>query len=126
MECHYTREFDKRMDVNYGKPWLDYHKMFNFNQTGRVQPRQKHYIHFSDYSPAIRKVISDLAIAKKVLGEDKRLDSKSKYRYNKIFGETLDSILRACPDKSKQNLKRSSKMSPIFGSECVDVYQVKM
>ncbi|GIY70760.1 uncharacterized protein CDAR_73341 [Caerostris darwini] len=61
----------------------------------------------------------------KVLGEDKRLDSKSKYRYNKIFGETLDSILRACPDKTKQNLKRISRMSPIFGSECVDVYQVK-
>ncbi|GFR16547.1 uncharacterized protein TNCT_546171 [Trichonephila clavata] len=83
----------------------------------RFQPRQmdcpkRKMTHLSEYSPDVRRIIHDLSDAKKALNDDKRLDSKSKHKYDKIFGETLESILRACPD-TKQNWKRNAKKSPI-------------
>ncbi|GFY64839.1 hypothetical protein TNIN_72931 [Trichonephila inaurata madagascariensis] len=95
----------------------------------RFQPRQmdcpkRKMTHLSEYSPDVRRIIHDLSDAKKALNDDRRLDSKSKHKYDKIFGETLESILRACPD-TKQNSKRSAKKSPIIENALIATCDTK-
>ncbi|GFT64814.1 uncharacterized protein NPIL_82541 [Nephila pilipes] len=121
MESSYIMESEnsKQENLHYKKQCVGGFIPSNLRQTSnkeRFQSKQFHcrnrkITHFSECSSDVRRIINDLSGAKKALKDDKRLDSRSKHKYDKIFGETLVSILRACPD-AKQNLK-NAKISPI-------------